>query len=115
MIAINDDLQIKMFIGDTGSITLGISKNGTAYSFIVGDTVYFSVKKTLNQTTYDIQKTITTFSDGKAIILIEPDDTNELSTGNYFYDIEYVDGDGIVNTLVNEVERFVLLGGVKND
>ena len=116
MLVINDDLQVKMFKGDTGSITVSISKNGTPYSFVdVDDTVYFSVKKTLDQLTYTLQKTVTTFTDGKAIITILPTDTSSLTPGVYFYDIEYVDVSGVVNTLVEEVEKFVLLGGVKND
>lgn len=112
MLRIKNDLTINMFKGDTGSLTLKIAKNGAPYDFVLGDKICFLVKKTLTQEDYDIYKEITTFDDGAATITILPEDSEELVVGPYFYSLKYIDSGGIVNTLVEEVEKFILLQGV---
>lgn len=112
MLKIKNDLTINMFKGDTGSFTLNITKNAVPYEFVTGDIVSFLVKRTLDQLTYDIEKEVTTFVDGAAVIAIDPADTVDLIVGPYFYSIKYVDDTGVVNTLVEEVEKFILMQGV---
>lgn len=112
MLRIKNDLTMEMFKGDTGSFTLKIAKNGADYDFVTGDVVAFLMKRTLDQETYTISKEITTFVNGAAVITLEPADTTDLDTGPYFYSIKYTDDTGVVNTLVEEVEKFILLQGV---
>ena len=84
MLKIKNDLTISMFKGDTGSFTLNITKNGAPYSFVAGDVVSFLVKKTLNQPVYTLQKEVTTFDNGAAVVTLLPGDTTPLDTGPYF-------------------------------
>lgn len=66
--------------GDTGQIGFAPTLNG---SEVPSYTAIFSVKKTIDDTTYLYQKT---FSDG--LISITHEDTNLREYGDYWYDIE---------------------------
>ncbi len=78
--------------GDEQAIEISIKKDGMPYD-LSGVTVYFTVKKRLEDA-YDqavIRKIITEHKDaqgGVTEILIEREDTSELATGEYFYDIQ---------------------------
>lgn len=99
MININSrTLNIFIVQGDTGAFTVSV-KN---IPFKEGDIIRFSVKPDLSpDTPYSIHKEITTFTeDGTAEIIIEPDDTQELEIGKYFYDIEWTQTNGDVNTII---------------
>lgn len=77
--------------GDTCYITyVKLDENGEKVNLVSGDSCTFSAKKTLKQTTYDIQVTSTTIENGEIIIKLEPDDT-DIATGEYLYDIELND------------------------
>lgn len=57
--------------------------------------VYFTVKKSINQSTVTFQKTLSngiTTSDGKYIVTIAPSDTVNLEPGFYTYDLKIVCG-----------------------
>lgn len=117
MITIKSNLDMSMFKGDTGNFILSIKKDGVAYTISTGEKVYFSVKQSLNQETYTIQKEILSFNDGKAQIVILPTDTDDLDSGTYYYDIEWIDKNNHVHTLMpeNKPALFVLTDGIKND
>jgi hypothetical protein len=54
-----------------------------------------------------IQKIITNFTDGKAIINILPTDTSSMKFGNYKYDVQLTRVDGTVTTIC--IGQFTLL------
>lgn len=98
-----DGTNLSMIRGDTESITISIRdqyedpivlKTGE-------DTVYFTVK--LNTTVQEkvLQKIITNFDiAGDAIIELSHYDTKDLPYRSYKYDIQWVDVNGNVRTIV---------------
>lgn len=110
----NRTLEMSMVQGDTGPFTVGINN----VTLSDGDIINFSVKSDLSPATpYSIQKEISSFNtDGKAEVIIEPDDTKNLDIGQYYYDIEWTTSSGEVNTLMpNGYASFVLKVGVTNE
>lgn len=76
--------------GDSRSLTLALVNGGTPVTLTQGtDVVIFTAKLSKTQTTADITKTISTFTDGKAVIYLEPDDTDDLDVATYQYDIQW--------------------------
>lgn len=90
-------LTMSITRGDTGPFTVNVKDN----PFKDGDIIKFSVKPDLSpDTPYSIHKEITTFTDdGKAEVIIEPSDTQELEVGKYVYDIEWTQTNGDINTI----------------
>jgi len=82
--------DMTMIRGDTEVISVCTKRDNVLVPFVPGDTVYFSVKRYLNSSTYTIQKVITSFIDGYAYIEIDPLDTKTLAIGDYIYDIQVV-------------------------
>lgn len=110
-----DKRNLNIFIvqGDTGAFTIGIKK----YKFTEGDTINFSVKQDLNPSTpYSIHKTMSSFTEeGRARIVIAPEDTIKLSLGKYYYDIEWTAKDSSVNTIIPcGSAEFRIIPGVTN-
>jgi hypothetical protein len=87
-----DGTNLSMIRGDSEVITVSCTNNNnTKVSFVNGeDTVYFTVKLNTATDVKLIQKVITTFVDGNAIIDIEPDDTKSLLYKTYKYDIQQI-------------------------
>jgi hypothetical protein len=86
--------------GDTARINVDIKSGAnTKYVCVTGDTLVFSVKSSLSDTSYVFQKTVTDFTDGVQIV-ISPTDTNTLSTGTYYYDVQLTLANGDVHTIV---------------
>lgn len=104
--------NISMVRGDTESITL-ICKdlNENIIELITGDKIYFTVKDNVNTTVKIFQKLITTFTDGAAIIIINPSDTKLLKYKDYTYDIQLTRADLTVTTIV-PASRFRIEGEV---
>ncbi len=78
--------------GDEQAIEISIKKDGVPYN-LSGVTVYFTVKKKLEDTYSQavIQKVVTVHKDpegGVTEILITKEDTSGLAIGEYFYDIQ---------------------------
>jgi hypothetical protein len=92
-------MNIELTRGDSKSITVIIKQNGIKVSLVTGDKIYFSVKRKQTQTEYDIQKEVTTFSNGEAIINLLSTDTT-INEGLYLYDIQYNKASGEVYTIV---------------
>jgi hypothetical protein len=95
-----DGTSIRMIRGDSDSITVQLSEKDEARPLVDGDTVYFTVKKSPYDTEKALQKVITEFAEGKAIIPITRDDTKDLKFYIYTYDIQITFSDGTVKTIV---------------
>lgn len=92
--------NISMIRGDTEGITVTCTEDGVARSFVTGDTVYFTVKKTVSETAKILQKIITSFTNGKALIDISSADTKTLDAKPYVYDIQIVFANGTQKTVI---------------
>lgn len=81
--------------GDTGYITLALTKDGEAYTMAAGDAAVLTVKKTVNDAAAVFAKT---FADNN--IVIAPSDTSRLEYGDYVYDVQLTLANGDVNTVI---------------
>lgn len=87
--------------GDTQTIEVAcVDVDGVAVSFSAGDTIYFTVKTSVETEDIVFQKVITTFTNGKALITITPADTKNLDFKNFAYDVQWTKADGSVYTLI---------------
>ena len=80
--------------GDTKALKFQRKMDGEPI-LIKADKVYFTVKKSTRDKEALFQKTITDMSfdsEGVYHFIIEPDDTNNLSYGDYVYDLEVIIG-----------------------
>lgn len=96
----NPGPAIKMIRGNTRAWRIS-SKNaaGDPITFVTGDTVYMTLKKkALAEEAIVLQKIITAFPDGAAVIRIDPVDTQDLETGKYVYDIQVSFASGVVES-----------------
>lgn len=107
-------INMSMVKGDTASFNVAVEIDGVDTPLVAGDTVYFTVKKSTTATTKILQKTITSFTNGEAVITLAAADTSTLQVGSYVYDIQinFVSGD--VKTIV-EPSEFELTGEVTYD
>ena len=93
--------DIMMIRGDTEALRVSVqSANRDKLFLSEGDVVYFTVK--LSPKTEDklIQKVITEFQNGDAIIKIDPKDTKDFDFKTYYYDIQLTRKNGDVKTIV---------------
>ena len=107
--------DLAMIRGDSESITLSLKDDESVISFVTGDTVYFTVKRSAAVDEIALQKIVTEFNeDGNCIIEIAPDDTKDLEFRSYVYDIQLNRLDGTVTTIV-PCSKFVVLKEVTYD
>ena len=103
-------VNIEMTRGDSESITVRcFEKSGdskTDKPFQSGDTVYLTVREDA-ESAIAMQKTVTSFPDGAAVIPIDPEDTEGMEFGDYVYDVQVTWANGTVKTLI-EPSRFRL-------
>lgn len=105
--------DIRMIRGDTEQLVVTCQlSDGTERPFEEGDTVTLTVAWPLGETV--LQKAVTSFVEGTAVILIAHVDTNELTPGEYVYDVQLTTRDGTVATIIPPA-RFVLEGDVTRD
>lgn len=108
MLHYNQDTKVMSIVAkDTGDFVFAIDN----YILSTGDIVYFTVNTALEKENPVLQKKITDFTDGKAIIRLSPKETN-LKVGDYYYDIEVDTADGRVDTVIGPC-KFKVMGGVK--
>jgi len=106
-----DGTDITMISGNSEGIIVGAKDvDGSKYPFATGDIVYFTVKRIPNDESPILQKTITEFIDGDAVIYLNPEDTAEMN-GNYTYDIKIKQQNGKETTLYDP-SRFEVIKGV---
>ena len=92
--AAGEKVNIEMTRGDSESVTVRCSQ-----PFQAGDTVYLTVREDA-ESDIAMQKTVTVFPDGKAVIGIDSEDTERLDFGDYLYDVQVTWADGTVTTLI---------------
>ena len=93
MFKINSNNCIFLTRGDSATLNINVcNADGTAYTPTGTVKLYFSVKKSVNDTEYVLQKSITDLSES---ISIAPSDTTSLDCGKYTYDVELHDGEKV--------------------
>ena len=93
--------NISMIRGDSEVIKVSCrNESGVDFPFTEGDIVYFTVKRSPYTEEKILQKVVTEFTDGVALINISPEDTRELKTGAYYYDIQLNRANGQVKTII---------------
>ncbi len=93
--------NISMIRGDSEAIKVSCrDESGADIPLVEGDIVYFTVKRSTNTEEKILQKIVTEFTEGVALITIFPKDTRELKTGMYYYDIQLTRADGTVKTII---------------
>ncbi len=97
--------------GDTENIVITLKRGEDSVSLEEGDTIYFTVKEDVDVEEKQIQKVITEFDDGKAVITLDPKDTKHMHFGDYVYDIQYTDRSGNVRTIIRP-SKFTIGGEV---
>ena len=105
MLTIKPDYTINLTRGDTAYLSVNYNKK-----YHSGDKLTISVKKSLSNTAYDLNKTI----EANECFTFLPEDTKELKTGRYFYDIQLNTSLGEVFTLIGPC-YFNILGEVTNE
>lgn len=97
--------NLEMVRGDTERLTVSREDaSGDAVPFEIGDAVYLTVKTSPDTTYKAFQVTVTSFTDGKAIVEITPALTSGLDTGRYVYDVQLTEASGDITTLVKMSE-----------
>ena len=93
--------NISMIRGDSEAIKVSCrNESGVDFPFTEGDIVYFTIKKSVYTEEKILQKIVTEFTDGVALINISPEDTRELKIGAYYYDIQLNRANGLVKTII---------------
>ena len=93
---IDHNNNIRMVRGDSEAITVSCEQ----MPFKAGDKVTLTVRKSRMNSLLIMQKDVTDFVEGKAVIEIEPSDTSHLVFGDYIYDIQMIRADGTVKTII---------------
>ena len=107
-----DGTKITMTRGDSETISVSCKDIlGTVVPLVTGDTVYFTIKRDIHDTNIILQKIITIFTDGKAIVVILPIDTKALEFISYIYDVQITKADGTVSTIIPP-SKFIIGGEV---
>lgn len=97
-------VSIAMTRGDSESLTVDCYEKDdsgklTPLPFNTGDAVYFTVREDA-EGPVAMQKAVTDFPDGKAVIALDHEDTAAMEFGDYVYDVQVTWADGTVKTLI---------------
>lgn len=107
--------DISMTRGDSEAIKVTVKDAfGNVVPLVTGDTIHFTVRESVISPTKIIEKIITEFDDGKALITIVPQDTGNLEFTSYVYDIQLTREDGTVKTIITPAD-FTITGEVSYD
>ncbi|HZK23815.1 MAG TPA: hypothetical protein VFC74_00305 [Oscillospiraceae bacterium] len=107
--------DIYMTRGDTENLYVScVDEDNVPIDFVAGDTVYLTIKKSTRTETVELQKVVTEFEDGGALIEFAPEDMKLFSFGSYVYDIQLTQADGTVTTIVKP-SKFVIEDEVTDD
>ena len=110
----NKTLAITLVRGDSFAFAISNYKEGVKIPFPPDSVIHFGVKKRSRDSVYAICKKAVIREDGTAVIQINPQDTENLATGSYSYDIEYSNAErSIVRTWVNN-KPFKLMADIVN-
>lgn len=99
-----DDNNIIMTKGDTARIQIEILNNkGEPYIPLAGDSVLFTLKHYVSDRTILLSKDI---SIENLYLMLDPEDTKDLSLGDYCFDIQLVHASGKTDTFIeNKILR----------
>lgn len=93
--------HLTMIRGDTEALTIRVvDAPGAAIPLVAGDTVYLTVKRSVKDKDHVLQKIVTEFNEGIALVEIQPDDTKPLTFRSYVYDVQITFADGTVKTII---------------
>ena len=107
--------NISMLRGDTAAITVSVTDPaGASVPLEAGDIVYLTLKKSVDTEAKVLQKVVTDFIDGTALIELAPGDTNDIKPGIYMYDIQLTRANGKVYTIVGP-SNWTIEGDVTRD
>lgn len=101
---------VRMVRGDSGRLTIQCTgPDGQLRPFAEGETVVFTVKRSAQDRTAELTKTVETFTDaGEAVVEFYPEDTAELPAGPHWYDARLRTKDGAVHTILPKAEFHLL-------
>jgi len=100
---------LSLMRGDTGILRLNLTVDGEPYEPASGDTAVLTVKKNLKAKTALLQKPLE-----NNLFYFGHEDTQELPTGTYVYDVQVTLADGQVYTVLGP-STFRLLPDVTTD
>lgn len=104
--------NISMIRGDSETITVTCKDlTDSIIPLETGDTIYFTIKDNVNTEVKILQKVITVFTDGIAIIEILPADTKPLKYKDYLYDVQLTRENHTVTTIIKP-SKFTIEGEV---
>ena len=107
--------NISMTRGDSEVIKVSVKDtSGNVVPLVTGDTIYFTVRENILNKTKIIEKIITEFDNGEALITINPQDTDHLRFADYVYDIQLTKESGIVKTIITP-SQLTITGEVTYD
>lgn len=93
-----DGTSIKMTRGDTLKVSISMTDTeGNEYTPVDGDVIRFAAKKRYLDEDTVIYKVI---PNDTLLLVLNPEDTKELSFDTYVYDIEITFADGAVDTFI---------------
>lgn len=99
-----DGTTIHLIRGDTMRLEVSLTKDGEIYTPMSGDVIRFAMKKTIGDTEPLILKTV---PHDTMMLVINPQDTKNLSFGKYIYDMEITLEDGTVDTFIPFSEFYI--------
>lgn len=91
--------EIHISQGDDAAITIALTQNGEPYVLEEGDEVIFTMSKDVNSP-YLIQKSITNAGGSSIILLLNKEDTSNIDSGFYLYELQIVYANGSQSKLV---------------
>ncbi len=111
MLSVNPKTQeIQITRGDTLRVTFGATKNGQPYAFANGDKLKFYLNIP-NAKVGSAPKLSIDIPTATGELYISSEQTKELITTDYLYDIELTKANGDVDTIINR-KSFKVLGEV---
>ena len=97
MFVIDKNKKIILTKGDTASMFVEVKYlDNTPYNVKEDDTITLTVKKTPSSAPSIVKQA------GEQYIVFKPEDTSDMSTGLYTYDIQLENADGDIYTIVPE-------------
>lgn len=95
--------DIHMTRGDSALLSLSVEReDGEPYEIQTGDSVLFTIKKSVYDTAIVVQKKL-----AGGLIRLNPEDTKSLKYGTYYYDVELTQPNGFVATVIPP-SRFII-------
>lgn len=99
----NDTFEIHLTRGDT--LTLDFQFEGDVP--VGQDQLYFTVKKSVNDKSFKMEKKATLYGEDLARISIRSEDTRDLPFGKYFWDLRIFYSDGEIVTPMDPAPFYV--------